>query len=62
MVRKLVSAAVAALATQEPALALLSHQINAVTQYWPLVLGSVLLLLLFVFPGGIMGLRNKRRA
>ena len=44
------------------ALALLSHQINAVTQYWPLVLGSVLLLLLFVFPGGIMGLRGKRRA
>ncbi|HZO03030.1 MAG TPA: branched-chain amino acid ABC transporter permease [Burkholderiales bacterium] len=44
------------------ALALLSHQINAVTQYWPLVLGAVLLLLLFVFPGGIMGLRGKRRA
>lgn len=37
------------------ALALLSHQINAVTQYWPLVLGSVLVLLLFVFPGGILG-------
>jgi len=42
------------------ALALLNHQITAVTQYWPLVLGSVLLVLLFVFPGGIMGFWNKR--
>jgi branched-chain amino acid transport system permease protein len=37
------------------ALALLSHQITAVTQYWPLVLGLVLIVLLFVFPGGIAG-------
>jgi branched-chain amino acid transport system permease protein len=44
------------------ALALLSHQINAVTQYWPLVLGTVLVVLLFVFPGGILGLLGKRRA
>ena len=44
------------------ALALLNHQITAVTQYWPLVLGTVLVVLLFVFPGGIMGFWKKRRA
>jgi branched-chain amino acid transport system permease protein len=37
------------------ALTLLNHQISAVTQYWPLVLGSVLIVLLFAFPGGITG-------
>jgi len=36
-------------------LTLLNHQISAVTQYWPLVLGIVLIVLLFVFPGGITG-------
>lgn len=44
------------------ALALLSHQINAVTQYWPLVLGGVLVLLLFVFPGGIVGALGRLKA
>jgi branched-chain amino acid transport system permease protein len=44
------------------ALALLSHQINAVTQYWPLVLGGVLVVLLFVFPGGILGALERLRA
>jgi len=36
-------------------LTLLHHQINALTQYWPLVLGVVLIVLLFAFPGGIIG-------
>lgn len=52
------------------ALALLSHKITTVTQYWPLVLGVVLIVLLFAFPGGIAGaltaartrLRRPRRA
>jgi branched-chain amino acid transport system permease protein len=35
------------------ALTFLNHQISAVTQYWPLVLGLVLVVLLFAFPGGI---------
>jgi branched-chain amino acid transport system permease protein len=37
------------------ALTLLNLQISAVTQYWPLVLGVVLIVLLFAFPGGIFG-------
>jgi branched-chain amino acid transport system permease protein len=37
------------------ALTLLNHQITSVTQYWPLVLGVVLVALLFAFPGGIVG-------
>ena len=37
------------------ALTLLNHQITSVTQYWPLVLGVVLIVLLFAFPGGIAG-------
>ena len=37
------------------ALTLLNHQITSITQYWPLVLGVVLVTLLFVFPGGIAG-------
>ena len=36
-------------------LVLLNQEITSYTQYWPLVLGSILLLLLFVFPGGIVG-------
>ncbi len=50
------------------ALTLLNHQITSVTRYWPMVLGTVLIVLLFVFPGGIAGalgalrLRLKRRA
>lgn len=36
-------------------LVLLNQQITSYTEYWPLVLGSILLVLLFVFPGGIVG-------
>ncbi|HET9208731.1 MAG TPA: branched-chain amino acid ABC transporter permease [Burkholderiaceae bacterium] len=49
------------------ALTLLNHQITSVTRYWPMVLGVVLIVLLFVFPGGIAGalgalrVRLKRR-
>ena len=37
------------------ALTLLNQQITSYTQYWPLVLGIVLIVLLFAFPGGIVG-------
>jgi branched-chain amino acid transport system permease protein len=37
------------------ALTLLNHQITSITRYWPMVLGAVLIVLLFVFPGGIAG-------
>lgn len=37
------------------ALVWLNQQITDYTQYWPFVLGSLLLLLLFGFPGGIVG-------
>jgi branched-chain amino acid transport system permease protein len=40
-------------------LTLLHHQINALTQYWPLVLGIVLVVLLFAFPGGIIGVFER---
>jgi branched-chain amino acid transport system permease protein len=33
----------------------LNQQIVSYTEYWPLVLGLILVLLLFVFPGGIAG-------
>ena len=33
----------------------LNQQIVSYTEYWPLVLGAILVLLLFVFPGGIAG-------
>jgi branched-chain amino acid transport system permease protein len=33
----------------------LNQQIVSYTQYWPLVLGGILVLLLFAFPGGIAG-------
>jgi branched-chain amino acid transport system permease protein len=33
----------------------LNQQIVSYTEYWPLILGSILVLLLFVFPGGIGG-------
>jgi branched-chain amino acid transport system permease protein len=36
-------------------LLLLNQQIVSYTEYWPLVLGLILVLLLFVFPGGIAG-------
>jgi branched-chain amino acid transport system permease protein len=36
-------------------LVFLNQQITAYTEYWPLVLGSILLVLLFAFPGGLVG-------
>jgi branched-chain amino acid transport system permease protein len=36
-------------------LILLNQQITAYTQYWPFILGSILIMLLFAFPGGIVG-------
>ena len=52
------------------ALVWLNQRITDYTQYWPFVLGTILLVLLFVFPGGIVGglhalwtrLRGPRRA
>lgn len=52
------------------ALVWLNQWITDFTQYWPFVLGTILLVLLFVFPGGIVGglyalwirLRGRRRA
>jgi branched-chain amino acid transport system permease protein len=48
----------------------LNQQITDYTEYWPFVLGTILLVLLFGFPGGIVGgidalwrrVRRKRRA
>ena len=37
------------------ALLWLNQQIVSVTEYWPLILGSILVILLFVFPGGLAG-------
>ena len=37
------------------ALIWLNQQIVSYTQYWPLILGTILIVLLFVFPGGIAG-------
>jgi branched-chain amino acid transport system permease protein len=37
------------------ALVWLNQEITDYTQYWPFVLGSLLLVLLFIFPGGIVG-------
>jgi branched-chain amino acid transport system permease protein len=36
-------------------LVMLNQQITAYTEYWPLVLGTILLVLLFAFPGGLLG-------
>jgi branched-chain amino acid transport system permease protein len=36
-------------------LVLLNQQITSYTEYWPLTLGTILLVLLFAFPGGIVG-------
>ena len=37
------------------ALIWLNQQIISYTEYWPLILGTILILLLFVFPGGLAG-------
>jgi branched-chain amino acid transport system permease protein len=44
------------------ALVLLNHQITSLTRYWPMVLGIVLIVLLFAFPGGIAGALGSLRA
>jgi branched-chain amino acid transport system permease protein len=36
-------------------LLVLNQQITSYTEYWPFVLGTILIVLLFVFPGGIVG-------
>jgi branched-chain amino acid transport system permease protein len=36
-------------------LTILNQQITAITEYWPFFLGAILVVLLFGFPGGIMG-------
>jgi branched-chain amino acid transport system permease protein len=36
-------------------LVLLNQEITSYTEYWPFVLGTILLVLLFAFPGGIAG-------
>jgi ABC-type branched-subunit amino acid transport system permease subunit len=36
-------------------LVLLNGEITSYTEYWPLTLGVILLVLLFTFPGGIVG-------
>ena len=33
----------------------LNQQIISYTEYWPLILGTILVFLLFVFPGGLAG-------
>ena len=43
------------------ALIILNQQITSYTEYWPFVLGGVLIVLLFVFPGGIVGSLAKLR-
>ncbi len=51
-------------------LLVLNQQITSYTQYWPFILGSILIVLLFGFPGGIVGalaaaagrVRGARRA
>ena len=41
---------------------LLNQQITSYTQYWPFVLGMILIVLLFAFPGGILGAIHAGRA
>ena len=42
-------------------LLVLNQQITSYTEYWPLVLGSILIVLLFAFPGGIVGALDAGR-
>jgi branched-chain amino acid transport system permease protein len=39
----------------------LRMQVTSFTQYWPLILGTILALLLFFFPGGIVGFLKSRQ-
>ncbi len=43
------------------ALIWLNQQIVSYTQYWPLVLGAILVILLFAFPGGLAGAADTVR-
>ncbi|MFP7674613.1 branched-chain amino acid ABC transporter permease [Marivita sp. S0852] len=43
------------------ALILLDRQITEVTEYWPTVLGIILLVVLFFLPDGLIGLFKKRK-
>ena len=36
-------------------LVLLNQEVTSYTEYWPFLLGVILLVLLFAFPGGIVG-------
>ncbi|HEU5322161.1 MAG TPA: branched-chain amino acid ABC transporter permease, partial [Methylomirabilota bacterium] len=36
-------------------LLVLSQQITSYTEYWPFILGTILIVLLFAFPGGLVG-------
>jgi branched-chain amino acid transport system permease protein len=39
----------------------LHQQITAFTQFWPFVLGTILIVLLFAFPGGVVGAVDSAR-
>ena len=39
----------------------LRMQVTSFTQYWPLILGTILALILFFFPGGIVGFLKSQR-
>jgi len=43
-------------------LLVLNQQITSYTEYWPFVLGTVLIVILFAFPGGIVGALESARA
>jgi ABC-type branched-subunit amino acid transport system permease subunit len=38
----------------------LRMQVTSYTEHWPVILGTILALLLFFFPGGIMGFLQAR--
>src|SRR5207253_9490804 len=40
-------------------LILLNQQITSYTQYWPFILGTLLIILLFAFPGGLVGALSR---
>jgi len=42
-------------------LLVLNQQITSYTEYWPFVLGSILIVLLFAFPGGLVGALDAGR-
>ncbi len=42
-------------------LLVLNQQITSYTEYWPFVLGTILIVLLFAFPGGLVGALDSAR-